>query len=132
VCVCLFLCMFVYRYACVVYACECAFVCNACVSRHALVAGTSVVMTRAKGATITTGWDRHPMDVETLTLTVYGRSRSDEARAAREKLLRDLIADALATKEVSMFHVTYSLLSCALQRPSRIFFWWLSCVRVYA
>ena len=42
------------------------------------------------------------MDIETLTLTVYGRSRSFDAREHREKVLRDLIAEALASKEVRL------------------------------
>ncbi len=60
--------------------------CRACRARAHTHRDQKVFLRRHKGQTITTGYNRVPMEMETLTLTVLGRSNA---------LLQALIAEAL-------------------------------------
>lgn len=51
--------------------------------------GRRFVLYRAKGSTVTTGYDRRPLEMETLTLTTFGRDN---------RALKELVTDALKTK----------------------------------
>jgi hypothetical protein len=48
--------------------------------------GRRIIMTRTLGSTITVGWERKPMEMESLTLTVWG---------SNHQILLDLLQDAL-------------------------------------